>query len=104
MHSDEPRPYKIIAYIKHKWMIEEVDCPGPKYYWICRRCGACGGPSFLPWEQLEIKKPTWVPFLSGTPLINLSTDNCDEAKKQVDEFVVKYPEWGEYADRARGRS
>jgi len=104
MHGDEIHPYPIIRHTLHDWKIEEVAIPDvkdPKYFWVCRRCGASGGPSFLPWEQLEVKAPKWKPFLAGTPLQPVS-DNCDEAKKQIDAFVTKHPEWKEYADRARG--
>lgn len=103
MHADpEPKTYRVVAHPKHDWKIEgPVDIPGPKYYWICRRCGASGGPSFLPWEELDVKAPRWEPFLAGTPLQPIS-DNCDEAKKQIDEFVLKHPEWKEYVERARG--
>lgn len=87
--------------IEHDWKIEEVTTPGPKYYWVCRNCGSSGGPSFLPREQLEIKKPKWEPFLAGTPLINLPQD-CEEARKQIDDFVRISPVWKEYVDKARG--
>lgn len=86
---------------EHDWKIEgPTGKAGPQYYWICRTCGASGGPSFLPWEQLTVKKPRWAPFLSGTPLQPVSED-CDEAKKQIDEFIAKYPVWKEYVDKAR---
>lgn len=87
---------------EHNWLIEEVkDAKSdPKFYWICRKCGASGGPSFLPWEQLEVKKPKWLPFLAGTPLQPVS-DDCDEAKKQIDDFIEKNPMWKEYVDKAR---
>jgi len=105
MHaSDEPKPYKIRPDFSHDWKIEEVRIPevkDPKYFWCCRRCGASGGPSFLPWENLEVKAPKWKPFLAGTPLQPVS-DNCDEARKQIDEFVAKHPEWSPYVERARG--
>lgn len=86
---------------KHDWKIETIDQPGPKFYWICRKCGCSGGPSFLPWEQLEVKEPKWRPFLAGVPLIDLP-DDCDLAKKMIDEFIEKYPEWKPKAARARG--
>lgn len=86
--------------MKHEWKIEELKNTDPKYYWVCRRCGAAGGPSFVPWEHLEVKEPSWLPFLAGTPLQPVSED-CDEAKKQIDDFVEKYPEWKGYVERAR---
>lgn len=101
--EDEPKAYKVIRTYDHDWKIEgPTGGPGPQYYWICRSCGSSGGPSFLPWEQLEVKRPKWDPFLAGTPLIELPIDNCGEAKKRIDAFVEKYPEWKVYVERARG--
>ncbi len=85
----------------HDWKIEEITTPGPKYYWICRTCGSSGGPSFLPWEQLEVKRPKWEPFLAGTPLVELPKD-CNKAKEEIDEFIKTYPEWRSHMERGRG--
>lgn len=103
-------------FVAHDWKIEEVTIPkrmtehtklgsvAKQYFWVCRNCGSAGGPApVLPWEDLTVVEPSQSPFLAGTPLIKISND-CQEAKAQIDEFVAMYPVWKEYVDKARAVS
>lgn len=97
MSEKEPTP--------HNWQVEEVPVPNerfPKGYWVCKRCGASAGPTgFRADENLEIRHPSVPAFLAGTPLQPVA-DNCYEAKKQIDAFLERCPDWKEHVDRARG--
>lgn len=91
-------PRKIIS---HNWTTEVIVIGNIKqYFWICRNCGSSGGSAPIPGEEVEIVTPLREPFLAGTPLINIS-NNCQEAKVQIDEFVALHPVWKPYADKAR---
>jgi hypothetical protein len=84
---------------EHRWGIREIYLAGLPVgiIWICPMCGATAG-------QWDVEHPNHpvdpVPFLAGTPLCNLSL-NCEEAEKQIDEYVEKYPAWNEYVGRTR---
>lgn len=77
-HADDKYPRSPLK--SHTWEVEEVDGGpvGVGEFWICRPCGASGGPVFGQPEE-----PHWVPFLAGEDL-HLSYD-CEVAKLQVDE-------------------
>ncbi len=65
----------------HTWETEEIDggAVGADDFWICRKCGASGGPVFSQPERL----PRY-PFLAG-PALPLSTD-CGEAAAQIKTY------------------
>lgn len=86
---------------EHTWQIEELVCSiDTSYFWLCRVCGSSGGPAPTPDKRTETSKPLWTPFLAGTPIIGVS-DDCDRAKKSIDDYIEKYPEWIGHRDRAR---
>lgn len=102
-----PEAQKVIDQV-HLWQIErlkveraETTKPHLLHFWVCRKCGSSGGRSPHPEEQLEVSAPTGMLFLAGTPLIDLSK-NCEEAKKTIDTYVEKYPDWREHMEKSRG--
>lgn len=63
---------------EHVWETEDVDGGhlGVEDFYICRRCGASGGPVvFGP-------PPTLSPFYADGSQLEVS-DDCDEAVKQI---------------------
>ena len=87
----------------HMWEIEVITAPGigGGMFWICWSCGTSGGPAnFLQPETEEPSNP-WM-FFAGTPLWELPHD-CDEAKKMIDDYVKKYPEYQINLERSRNK-
>ena len=82
---------------EHKWSEERFEgsvIAGKM--WVCKECGCYGGPVFKD----SPTKPKWRPYLAGVPVESFS-DDCEDAKKQIDEFVAKFPSWKEHIDRVR---
>lgn len=63
---------------EHVWEIEEVNGGhlGAEDFYICRRCGASGGPVVFG------APPTFVPFYADGSQLEVS-DDCEEALKQI---------------------
>jgi len=62
----------------HVWETEEVDGGhlGVEDFWICRQCGASGGPVGFGGS------PAFPPFYADGSGLNL-TDDCDESREMV---------------------
>src|SRR5690349_12116129 len=94
--------------MKHKWEIETVDATAGGLdigrFWICWECGTSGGPVGFTKAKEDITtgphKP-WM-FLAGTPLWELSQD-CEEAKKTIDDYVAKHPDYEKELARSRNK-
>lgn len=87
--------------MEHTWEVENIDGGpvGDADFWICRRCGASGGPvdkwTFnkstdtsigMSWVCVTSKRaPT--PFLAGEFL--LLSDDCDAAKLAIANYKVQ---------------
>ncbi len=71
----------------HEWETEEVDggMIGVGLFYICRECGAAGGP-----YMDHVEGPIWC-FLPG-PALELDENDCDEAKRQIAEWNAQAPE------------
>ena len=71
--------------IKHRWETEDVDggTLGIGTFWICRRCGASGGP-----VSLGPRHPGKRAFYAGSGLL-VSGEDCDEAKKAIEKYLRK---------------
>lgn len=68
----------------HTWEEEYVDgghVDGD--FWICRRCGASGGPVFS-----GLKPPTFAPFLADGSGLKVGYD-CNKAKVLIEECKAK---------------
>lgn len=88
----------------HMWKVTKtstftssIDC------WICRVCGASGGPVW------SVSGPDWgkasgivKPFISGTPI--LLTENCEESMVLMIEAIGKYPEYQTKVDQELARA
>ena len=82
----------------HQWQKILVDGGpvGADEFYICFECGTSGGP--VDWSS---KGPgSYGRFLAGAPLSDLSED-CAEAKQQIDEFVARYPRYKELVGAER---
>ena len=85
---------------EHNWEVETIECSLDTVdFWICRNCGCSGGPT----GGQENKISDWI-FVAGVPIQGgVLPKDCDEARKLIDTFVEKYPEYKERIDRERGK-
>jgi len=80
----DPLAYFPIAFFakprRHAWVIEAVDGGqlGRADYWVCRRCGASGGPVVASREY-----PSWPPFVAGRGTRTPLSQDCAEAARQI---------------------
>lgn len=85
---------------EHNWMLQTVtagikDTLWEEDFWVCGDCRCCGG-IYISGHTKPIHKGN----LTGTPLFGLP-DDCDEAKKIIEEFLLKHPDWASTADKHR---
>lgn len=75
----------------HTWETEWVGLGGPiqDEFWICRVCGASGGPTVISLVK-KIPPPSWPPFYADGSQLKLS-DDCNEADGQVQRHLRTKP-------------
>ncbi len=78
---------------EHKWMLQKVD-GNPHAFWICEKCRSCAGS----YTEGQVK-PTWTPFLAGTPL--WVTADCEESERLIKDYLEKHPDWAMTAEKHR---
>lgn len=72
----------------HKWEIEEVDGGpvGTEDFWICRQCGASGGPVCYTDGTKHEPPPSFEPFLADGSGLKLTHD-CEESLKMIQDYI-----------------